>query len=141
MPTRQYCTWQARFGNVDESYDTGFMKKVEAIAEEAEEVALEIAGGKEITAREQQDMMWERGTVSVWDLEQVRRARQSALAKCRSRHAVHATHRMASRGSDVQVENQAHEQGGYAVWEKEGQDLMQKDMQQRMKGLQQDGDQ
>lgn len=100
---------KARFGNVDESYDTGFMKKVEAIAEEAEEVALEIAGGKEITAREQQDMMWERGTVSVWDLEQ--------------------------------VENQAHEQGGYAVWEKEGQDLMQKDMQQRMKGLQQDGDQ
>ena len=64
---------QGRFGNVDEAYDTGFMKKVEMVAAEAEEVALEIAGGKEITAREQQDMMWSQGSVSVWDLEQVRR--------------------------------------------------------------------
>lgn len=63
---------QARFGNVDEAYDTGFIKRVEAVAAEAEEVALEIAGGKEITAREQQDLMWQSGTVSVWDLEQVR---------------------------------------------------------------------
>jgi hypothetical protein len=37
-----------------------------------------------------------------------------------------------------QVENQAHEQGNFAVWEKEGQEQMQKDMAQRMKGLQQD---
>jgi hypothetical protein len=38
----------------------------------------------------------------------------------------------------LQVENQAHEQGNFAVWEKEGQDQMQKDMAQRMKGLQTD---
>jgi hypothetical protein len=56
---------------VDEAYDTGFIKRVEAVAAEAEEVALEIAGGKEITAREQQDLVWQSRTVSVWDLEQV----------------------------------------------------------------------
>ena len=58
-----------RFGNVDENFDTGFIKKVEMITEEAEEVALELAGGREITAQEQQDMMWNAQTVSVWDLE------------------------------------------------------------------------
>merc|ERR1712046_213258 len=58
-----------RFGNVDEVYDTGFMGKVEMISEEAEEIALELAGGREISAKEQQDMMWDSGTVSVWDLE------------------------------------------------------------------------
>ena len=58
-----------RFGNVDENFDTGFIKKVETITEEAEEVALELAGGREITAQEQQDMMWNAQTVSVWDLE------------------------------------------------------------------------
>jgi len=57
-----------RFGNVDEHYDTGFMNKVETIAGEAEAVALELAGGKEITAAEAQDMMWNERTVSVWDL-------------------------------------------------------------------------
>jgi len=60
-----------RFGNVDESYDTGFVQKIETIASEAEAVALDLAGGKELTAQQQQDMMWERGTVSVWDLEAV----------------------------------------------------------------------
>lgn len=45
--------------------------QVEMIAAEAEEVALDLAGGKEITAREQQDMMWQSGSVSVWDLESV----------------------------------------------------------------------
>jgi len=60
-----------RFGNVDEDHDTGFVAKLDAIAAEAEEVALELAGGKEITAKEQQDMMWNQGTVSVWDLEAV----------------------------------------------------------------------
>jgi enoyl-CoA hydratase/carnithine racemase len=65
---------------VDEAYDTGFIKRVEAVAAEAEEVALEIAGGKEITAREQQDLMWQSGTVSVWDLEQVSARRRSTRA-------------------------------------------------------------
>lgn len=40
-----------------------------------------------------------------------------------------------------QVENTAHTQGQYAVWEEEGQKIMQEDMQQRMKGLKQDGKQ
>ena len=60
-----------RFGNVDENYDTGFVKQLEQIAAEAEEVALELAEGKEISARQAQDMMWEKGSVSVWDLEAV----------------------------------------------------------------------
>ena len=62
---------KGRFGNVDENYDTGFVAKVETISEEAEGVALDIAGGREITAQEQQDMMWNQGSVSVWDLEQI----------------------------------------------------------------------
>lgn len=60
-----------RFGNVDENYDSGFVKKLELIADEAEAVALELAGGKELSAKEAQNMAWDRGTVSVWDLEQV----------------------------------------------------------------------
>jgi len=60
-----------RFGNVDEKYDSGFVKKLELIGEEAEAVALELAGGKELSAKEAQDLAWQRGSVSVWDLEQV----------------------------------------------------------------------
>lgn len=62
---------KARFGNVDENYDTGFVKKLLMIGDEAEAVALDIAGGKELTARQQQDMAWDQGSVSVWDLGQV----------------------------------------------------------------------
>ena len=50
-----------RFGNMDENYDSGFVKKVEMIADEAEGVALDLAGGKEVTAKQQQDMMWNDG--------------------------------------------------------------------------------
>jgi hypothetical protein len=60
-----------RFGNVDEMYDTGFVKRLEAISDEAEAVALELAGGKELTSKQAQDLAWERGSVSVWDLEQI----------------------------------------------------------------------
>jgi hypothetical protein len=60
-----------RFGNVDEQYDTGFVKRLEEIAEEAEAIALDLAGGKELTARQAQDMAWDQASVSVWDLEQV----------------------------------------------------------------------
>uniref|UniRef100_A0A7S4B5Z4 Uncharacterized protein n=1 Tax=Chrysotila carterae TaxID=13221 RepID=A0A7S4B5Z4_CHRCT len=101
--SRAIAELKQRFGNVDEMYDTGFVKKVETITAEAEEMALELAGGREVTAREQQDMMWQSGSVSVWDLEQ--------------------------------IEEQAREQNGYAVWEPEGQELIQKDVEQRMKGL------
>mmetsp|Transcript_51751 Transcript_51751/g.166892 ORF Transcript_51751/g.166892 Transcript_51751/m.166892 type:complete len:384 (-) Transcript_51751:43-1194(-) len=94
---------KGRFGNVDEEYDTGFVERLEMISLEAEEVALEIAGGEEVTARQQQDMMWDRGTVSVWQLEE--------------------------------VENKAHEEGKLAVWEKEAQDQMSRDMEDRMKSL------
>jgi len=62
---------KARFGNVDENYDTGLVKKLETIAQEAESAALDLADGKEISAKQAQDMMWDRGTVSVWDLEQI----------------------------------------------------------------------
>lgn len=60
-----------RFGNVDEQYDTGFVKRLEEIAEEAEAIALDLAGGKELSARQAQDMAWDQASVSVWDLEQV----------------------------------------------------------------------
>ena len=62
---------KARFGNVDENFDTGFVKKLLTIGDEAEAVALDIAGGKELSSRQQQDMAWDRGSVSVWDLGQV----------------------------------------------------------------------
>jgi hypothetical protein len=62
---------KARFGNVDEQYDTGFIKRLEDIAEEAESTALDLAGGKELTSKQAQDLAWERSTVSVWDLGQV----------------------------------------------------------------------
>ncbi|KAL3910162.1 MAG: hypothetical protein SGPRY_009158 [Prymnesium sp.] len=88
-----------RFGNVDELYDSGFVKKLETIADEAEfafhlrqAVALELAGGRELSAKEAQDMAWERQTVSVWELEQ--------------------------------VEEEAHQDGNFAVWEKEAQEQM-----------------
>ena len=85
---------KSRFGNVDEAYDTGFVQKLEQIANEAEAVALDLAGGKELSSKQQQDLMWERGTVSVWDLEQ--------------------------------IEEEAHQDGNFAVWEEEAQQQMQR---------------
>ena len=79
---------------VDEAYDTGFVQKLEQIANEAEAVALDLAGGKELSSKQQQDLMWERGTVSVWDLEQ--------------------------------IEEEAHQDGNFAVWEEEAQQQMQR---------------
>jgi len=96
-----------RFGNVDENYDTGFVERLNDVANEAEEVTLDLAGGKELTARDQQDMAWEKETVSVWDL-----------------------------GA---VEEQSREEGGYAYWEKEAQDIINSDTDQRKAGLQKDG--
>ena len=95
-----------RFGNVDENYDTGFVKKLEMIGDEAEAIALELAGGKEVSAQEQQDMMWDRGTVSVFELEK--------------------------------VEDQAHEEGKLAVWEKEAQDQIEKDTAARAAAIETD---
>ena len=46
-----------RFGNVDENYDSGFVSRLSTIAEEAEEVALDLAGGEELSAQQQQDMV------------------------------------------------------------------------------------
>ena len=95
-----------RFGNVDENYDTGFVKKLEMVGDEAEAIALELAGGKEVSAQEQQDMMWDRGTVSVFELEK--------------------------------VEDQAHEEGKLAVWEKEAQDQIEKDTAARAAAIESD---
>jgi len=83
---------KARFGNVDENYDTGLVKKLNTIAEEAESAALELAEGKEISAKEAQDLAWEKQTVSVWDLGQ--------------------------------IEDEAHQDGNFAVWEEEAQQQM-----------------
>jgi len=83
-----------RFGNVDENYDTGFVQKLDVISDEAEAIALELAGGKELTASQAQDMAWERGTVSVFQLEA--------------------------------VEEEAHQDGNFAVWESEAQQQMAK---------------
>ncbi len=80
------------------------MKKLETIAEEAEAVALELAGGKELSSRQQQDMMWDRGSVSVWDLEQ--------------------------------VEEEAHQDGNYAMWEPEAQEIIEN--QERREAAQRD---
>jgi len=97
-----------RFGNVDEQYDSGFVKKLELIAEEAEAVALELAGGKEMSAKEAQDLAWNAQTVSVWDLEQ--------------------------------VENEAHQDGNFAMWEKEAQEQMaRQESDSRLSGLEKDG--
>lgn len=43
-------------------------------------MALELAGGKELTAKEAQDLAWERQTVSVWDLEKVLSPLECAVA-------------------------------------------------------------
>jgi hypothetical protein len=83
---------KARFGNVDENYDTGLVKKLNTIAEEAETAALELADGKEISANQAQDLAWEKQTVSVWDLGQ--------------------------------IEDEAHQDGNFAVWEEEAQQQM-----------------
>jgi len=96
-----------RFGNVDENYDTGFVKRLQTIAEEAESIALELADGKEITAQQAQDQAWEREFVSVWDLGQ--------------------------------IEEQAHQDGNFAVWEEEAQAQMaRQDQAMRKKAI--DGD-
>jgi hypothetical protein len=60
-----------RFGNVDEAYDTGFVSRLEQIAEEAESIALDLAGGKEVSPQQAQDMAWNDASISVWDLAQV----------------------------------------------------------------------
>jgi len=60
-----------RFGNVDENYDTGFVARLDQIADEAEAIALDLAGGKELTSRQAQDMAWDQASVSVWDLEAI----------------------------------------------------------------------
>mmetsp|Transcript_25004 Transcript_25004/g.43969 ORF Transcript_25004/g.43969 Transcript_25004/m.43969 type:complete len:162 (+) Transcript_25004:1-486(+) len=96
-----------RFGNVDEKFDSGFVKKLNTIGDEAEAVALELAGGRELSAKEAQDMAWERQTVSVWALEQ--------------------------------VEEEAHQDGNFAVWEKEAQEQMaRQEAATRARSIQQD---
>ena len=38
---------------------------------QAEGIALDLAGGKEVSAKQAQDMAWNQASVSVWDLAQV----------------------------------------------------------------------
>jgi len=96
-----------RFGNVDDNFDSGFVKRLDGIADEAEAVALELAGGNELSAKQAQDLAWEKQTVSVWALEQ--------------------------------VEEEAHQDGNWAMWEKEAQEQMARnDGADRLAGLEKD---
>lgn len=58
-----------QFGNIDEDRSGGLLDKLNVIATEAEAVAREFGAGSDLTPQEIQDMMWEKGSVSVWDLE------------------------------------------------------------------------
>jgi len=100
---------KARFGNLDEGYNTGFVTRLQEICVEAEEVAYELAGGNEVTAKEAQDMAWEDESISVWDL--------------------------------AQFEEEAHQDGKMAVWEKDAQAQIKKDEESRKKGVLEDFDQ
>lgn len=57
---------KSQFGNIDE-----VTEKLGEIANEAEDVAREFGTGSDMTPQELQDLMWEKGSVSVWDLEKV----------------------------------------------------------------------
>jgi hypothetical protein len=54
------------FGNIQSD---GFSEKLRALVEEAEAVSLSIYG-QSMTVQEQQDMMWKKNTLSVFDLEE-----------------------------------------------------------------------
>lgn len=60
---------KAQFGNIDEEMESGLIARLETIAGEAESVAREFGTGSDMTPQELQDLMWEKSTVSVWDLE------------------------------------------------------------------------
>jgi len=60
---------KAQFGNVDEELQGGLGARIDMIAKEAEAVAREFGAGSDLTPQEIQDLMWEKGSVSVWDLE------------------------------------------------------------------------
>lgn len=55
------------FGNMD---DGKFGEKLQELGKEAEEVATNIYG-QSMTVQEHQDLMWEKNTISVWDLGQI----------------------------------------------------------------------
>ena len=68
---KMWGTSRSVIANLVAGVSEGFVKKLEIISDEAEAVALDLAGGKVMTPQEQQQMMWDQGTVSVWDLEAV----------------------------------------------------------------------
>lgn len=55
------------FGNVDEGK---FGEKLQLIAEEAGEIAISIYG-QSLSVQDHQDLMWEKNTISVWDLGKI----------------------------------------------------------------------
>lgn len=70
---------KAGFGNMgSEEGEDGFAQRLQLIAGEAEEVAREFGEGSDMTPQELQDLMWEKGSVSVWDLEQVEQEAEQA---------------------------------------------------------------
>lgn len=60
---------KAQFGNIDDEVQSGLIARLEVIAGEAESVAREFGTGSDMTPQELQDLMWDKSTVSVWDLE------------------------------------------------------------------------
>jgi hypothetical protein len=60
---------KAQFGNMSEGASSGLIAMLETIANEAEAVAREFGTGSDMSPQELQDLMWDKATVSVWDLE------------------------------------------------------------------------
>jgi len=69
---------KGQFGNMGEGSNDGLIAKLEDIANEAEAVAREFGTGSDMTPQELQDLMWEKGSVSVWDLEKVEEEAQQS---------------------------------------------------------------
>jgi len=66
---QQLVKLKAQFGNMEEEMSLGLMDKLDIIANEAEAVAREFGVGADMSPQELQDLMWQKSTVSVWDLE------------------------------------------------------------------------
>lgn len=62
------------FGNINQD---GFSDKLRDLIEEAQEVSESIYG-KSMSHREQQEYMWQKGTISIFDLEQMEKKAEAA---------------------------------------------------------------
>jgi len=65
-----------QFGNIEDTSNAALADRLRKITDEAEGVATSIYG-ESMTAREQQDKMWNEGTISVFDLEKIENAAEA----------------------------------------------------------------